>query len=498
MKYQSQGKQLTIDDFRSSLEHLPKSNRWIRMGDELPWGEIEKIYNSKLNNVNTGAGNKPARLVVGALIIKHKMCLSDQETIWAIQENPYMQYLLGLSEFTDQPVFDPSLFVTIRKRLDIKDLTLFTKESVKISQDNRKSKVDKDDDSSPDDDFTDGQGRLHKGDLKIDATCSDAEIRYPTDIDLLNDGTRVLNRYIDKLCTKFDLLHPITFAKQSRKVFLEVIKRKRKSKRLIKDAKSKMLTYLYRDIQSFTHLIAIHGSQLLDGLKCSEKRTLRAIIHVYYQQNEMFKQDFHSCKDRIISIFQPHIRPIVRGKSKAPTEFGAKMGVSITYGYTFIDHHSWNAYNESQDLELQIELYQKRFGYLPRRVFADKIYLNRVNRNIMKELDIEVMGKPLGRPPKNQAPEHQIKMAKSVSQRNEIEATFGTGKRVYRANNIRAKLPNTANCWTGMCYFVKNVMKFLKELLWLLTFLIDLLENQSIISRLSKGRVGKLNNAIVG
>ena len=73
--------------------------------------------------------------------------------------------------------------------------------------------------------------------LKIDATCSDAEVRYPTDIDLLNDGTRVLNRYIDKLCTKFDLLHPIPFAKQSRKVFLEVIKRKRKSKRLIKDAK---------------------------------------------------------------------------------------------------------------------------------------------------------------------------------------------------------------------------------------------------------------------
>ena len=108
------------------------------------------------------------------------------------------------------------------------------------------------------------------------------------------------------------------------------------------------------------------------------------------------------------------------------------------------------------------------------------------------------MGKPLGRPPKNQDPEHQIKMAKSVSQRNEIVATFGTGKRVYLANNIRAKLPQTANCWTGMCYFVKNVMKFLKELLWLLTFLIDLLENQSIVSRLSKGRVGKLNNAIVG
>ena len=52
---------------------------------------------------------------------------------------------------------------------------------------------------------------------------------------------------------------------------------------------------------------------------------------------------------------------------------------------------------------------------------------------------------------------------------NEIECSFGTGKRIYRANDIRAKLPDTARCWTGMCYFVKNVMKFLRELCLVLT-----------------------------
>ena len=60
-------------------------------------------------------------------------------------------------------------------------------------------------------------------------------------------------------------------------------------------------------------------------------------------------------------------------------------------------------------------------------------------------------------------------MAKAVGERNEIECSFGTGKRIYRANNIRAKLPDTARCWTGMCYFVKNVMKFLRELCHALT-----------------------------
>lgn len=75
MKFTSQNKQLTFDLFRSSLEELDKTNRWVMLGDLLPWAEIEKRYNSKLNNQVKGAGNKPARLIIGAMIIKHKLNL---------------------------------------------------------------------------------------------------------------------------------------------------------------------------------------------------------------------------------------------------------------------------------------------------------------------------------------------------------------------------------------------------------------------------------------
>ena len=406
MRYTSQGSQLTIVDFNSPLSDLPKSNRWVQLGDHLPWSLIEQSYNSKLKNQRTGAANKPARMVVGALIVKHKLNLSDEETILAIQENPYMQYMLGLTAFSDKPVFDPTLFVTIRKRLQINDLNEFTAMllsierstvSAKSKDGDSDSNVDSEsgsastssteDDTPMNDEIIDDQGRLHKGSMKIDATCSDAEVRYPTDIDLLHDGSRVINRYIDKLCNKFGLPHPVTYHKPCRKEFLTVIKRKKKSRKML-----------------------------------------------------------HACK------------------SKTPTEFGAKIGVSVVVGYTFVDHHSWDAYNESIDLEAQVQLYQARFGYLPQSILADQIYLNRDNRRKMKELGIELIGKPLGRPPKEITPETQAKIAKSAGERNEVEATFGTGKRVYRANNIRAKLPQTANCWTGMCYFVKNVMKFLKGL----------------------------------
>ena len=83
----------------------------------------------------------------------------------------------------------------------------------------------------------------------------------------------------------------------------------------------------------------------------------------------------------------------------------------------------------------------------------------------MKDNEIKAYSKPLGRPPKEpRPPEYYDNMAKAIGDRNEVECSFGTGKRIYRADNIRAKLPNTAECWTGMCYFVKNVMKFLREL----------------------------------
>ena len=105
---------------------MDKTSRWVALGDLLPWTELEKEYNSRLDNQKKGAGNKPARMILGAMIIKHKLNLSDAETIEIIRESPYMQYFCGLHEFTDKPIFDPSLFVTIRKRTSEVELNKMT------------------------------------------------------------------------------------------------------------------------------------------------------------------------------------------------------------------------------------------------------------------------------------------------------------------------------------------------------------------------------------
>ena len=124
--YAPKYKQLDLGLLRSSLDELDKTNRWVALGDLLPWTELEKEYNSRLDNKKKGAGNKPARMILGTMIIKHKLNLSDAETIEIIRESPYMQYFCGLHEFTDKPIFDPSLFVTIRKRISEDELNKMT------------------------------------------------------------------------------------------------------------------------------------------------------------------------------------------------------------------------------------------------------------------------------------------------------------------------------------------------------------------------------------
>ena len=477
--YDPKYKQLDLGLLRSSLDDLDKTNRWVALGDLLPWTELEKEYNSRLDNRKKGAGNKPARMILGAMIIKHKLNLSDVETIETIRENPYMQYFCGLHEFTDKPIFDPSLFVTIRKRISGKGLNKMTvsllNKQKRLLEEKRKREEEeakKDDEEPPTPEsedpnaasFTDSQGREHKGVLKIDATCADAEMRYPIDVDIIHDGCRKVTDYIIKVCEMFELHKPRTNYKHARQVYLLLIKKAKKKGKMVRDTIALMLNYLRKDIRILMNLLA-KNKMYYESLFLYEKRTLTAIFRMYHQQEEMFRTKTHTCADRILSIFQPHVRAIVRGKAKARSEFGAKIGASIVEGYTFIDHHSWDAYNESQDLLLQIQLFKERFGYLPATILADKIYLNRSNRDILENLEIQSYCKPLGRPPKAPPSEDlKSRMAKAIGERNEIECSFGTGKRIYRANDIRAKLPDTARCWTGMCYFVKNVMKFLREL----------------------------------
>ena len=111
-------KQLALEVFASPFaSRLKSTNRWVVLGNLIPWDEICGTYLKHVGISNTGRPPLSPRVVIGSMIIKHMMNLDDREVVDQISENIYMQYFLGYQSFSVDPPFDPSLFVEFRKKL---------------------------------------------------------------------------------------------------------------------------------------------------------------------------------------------------------------------------------------------------------------------------------------------------------------------------------------------------------------------------------------------
>jgi transposase, IS5 family len=457
----SNPRQIFIDDYMTDFEQkLDPNNRWVRLASQIPWDAFREIYHETLRK-DYGRPAKDARLVIGAMIIKSKKGLADEEVIPEIQENPYLQYFVGLKAFTTKPIFDPSLFVTLRKRLgkDVFDelnaaflAEVKTIEKAEKQQNPKsKSKKSKEKEDPP----------THQGDLIIDAVVAPQDIKFPTDLDLLNDAREHTERLIDQLWEAAPgKRKPRTYPNLARRDYLNAIKKKRKSTKVLRKALRHQLGYVRRNIATIKQLL----EPCKKGPLPFDKQDLRlfwVIQEVYDQQKTMFDKREHSHPDRIVSLCQPYIRPIVRGKAGKDTEFGAKLSCSLVGKYVYLDHLDWNAFNESQDLLPQIESYKERFGFYPERVLVDQIYGTRENRGKLKELGIRYCGKPLGRPPKLTAAEKRA-FQRELAIRSRIEGKFGEGKRKYQLDCVKTKTRETSESWIAMAFFVMNLSAWMR------------------------------------
>jgi hypothetical protein len=516
VKYTPQN-QLSIELFQHPFEReLDKENRWVKLAAVIPWDELAAVYSRKLQ-ANKGRLSVDVRTVIAALIVKHKLRLSDRETVEMVRENVYLQYFCGLKSFTVKPVFDASLFVDIRKRLGGKEFESFNKlvieksETIKLSRariknkgdgksknksrKNKRGQSDQNRDeskgqerqqeqqnqkqeqqkqpagtgqqpSSATDTERDPTERPNRGTLKLDATVADQEIKYPTDLNLLNVSRENLERIIDLLYNpETDKVKPRTYRRKARREYLNIAKKKRKGKKEMRRGLRSQLQYVARDLKIIARYLELPDKQTRTAkLTKRDYQLLETIKKVYEQQLWMYRNKTHRIAQRIVSIFQPHVRPIVRGKEKNKTEFGSKINVSEVNGFTRIDTFSWEAYNESVDLKKQVENYCRVYGCYPETVLVDQIYLTRENRKYLKEKGIKTYGKPLGRPLKQlkETAQQRYRKRKKAAQRNHIEAKFGQGKRGYGLNNIKARLPETSESWVNAIFFVMNLTKLLQ------------------------------------
>ena len=112
---------------------LEKDNRWVLMSEIIPWSEFEEEYAKNFSEIGIGAPAKPFRIALGSLIIKERLGTSDRETVEQIKENPYLQYFLGISGYSNKAPFEASMLVHFRQRISEEIVNKINREIVKIN-----------------------------------------------------------------------------------------------------------------------------------------------------------------------------------------------------------------------------------------------------------------------------------------------------------------------------------------------------------------------------
>jgi len=471
---------LTLEGFLHPFnQELSPVNRWVKLAAVVPWDLLASVYSDKLDT-RRGRLSIDVRMVIGAIIVKHRLGLDDRGTVAMISENIYLQYFCGLTGFQTKEPFHPTVLVDIRKRMggrsfDSWNVLIIEKaDSLKPA---RAKNIDKDSDGPNQKGET-----KNKGKLKIDATVANQKIVFPTDAGLLNTARKESERLIDLLYKQSGTdKKPRDYRRIARTEYLVFSKKRRKPKKEIRKFVRKQLGYLKRNLSYIEILLnqieSRPNPEVPQGmfmevknsyprkfpLSKRDQKIYWVIQHLYRQQDSMYHGKTHSVKDMIVNIYQPYVRQIPRGKDKAATEFGAKISASEIDGMSRVEHISWDRFNESKDLILQVEAYKVTFGHYPELLLADQIYLNRENRKWLKVRDIRIVGKPLGRTPKQELTAYQKKkLKKERNQRNLIEGKFGQGKNAYGLGSIKAKRKDKSESWIGAIFFIMNLITLSK------------------------------------
>jgi hypothetical protein len=289
MYRRSSSNQLLFDFHLPFGGKLNAENRWVVLAELIPWDQFELDYAATFEDSGLGCPGKPSRVALGALIIKERLTTTDRETVEQIRENPYLQYFLGFSTYTDKPPFDHSLMVHFRKRCDPEALARMNELIVQKSLDQNEKKHIDESENTPDDDTSPS----NQGKLIVDATCTPADITYPTDIKLLNEAREKTEEIIDCIHAPFigTRKKPRTYREKARRDYLALAKQKRPGYAKIRKAIRKQLGYLSRNLRTIDSMAS---TGLLLHLDERLYRLLLVSQELYRQQLWMYQNRCHS------------------------------------------------------------------------------------------------------------------------------------------------------------------------------------------------------------
>ena len=293
----------------------------------------------------------------------------------------------------------------------------------------------------------------------MDATCYEVHIRFPTDVKLLWESCCFLwEEQIPALCRLSGIKIPRSKFKEQKIKQSVFSKRRKVSIHATKKRRKTLLYLLEKGIEAYQRLL-----NQTRGIHLSEPiaQRFKTIRKVYLQQLYLIENNTTKVRDRIVSLSQPHIRPIVRGKENKPLEFGIKVHMIQVDGINIVEHHSYNAFNESTRLKVSFFKHKTIFGECT-HLAADRIYPTNANRRFCssKQLQTNFVSKGKTSSDKNLT---LMKAILNKERSTRLEGSFGTEKEHYGLKRIRARSPETQIVWLFFGIFTANAVRMAKR-----------------------------------
>ena len=426
------------EETNGALWYKFKKSNWGRLHDALPLEQLSSCLPAPKNT----CGRKEYFDNAGKfalMFLKHELDVSDEKLIEHINHNPSLQLFCGMRLGDLELIGDTGIVSRIRgfiaHHADLEKVQ-------RILIDHWQADID----------------TTHF--LKMDATCFESYIRYPTDVKLLWDCCLwIYERQLFPF--RKSLKIPLgkekeRFDTQKRK-YLGYSKLQRKAHRKTRKRIKSLLNLLSRGINA---LQALLDQYFKGSLGKGFYQCLKTVKQICQQQSYLFKHPGSKVRNRIVSLHKPYIRPIKRGKENKPTEFGAKVHMLQVGGISIIEHFSYNAFNECKRLKMSVWKHKAMFGRC-HQVSGDRIYATNENRRFCTKNKIFNSFDPKGRKPGKAI--LKLKAALSKDRATRLEGSFGNQKNHYGLRKVKARSGLNEKVWIFFGVFTANAVFIAKK-----------------------------------
>lgn len=296
-----------------------------------------------------------------------------------------------------------------------------------------------------------------------DATAYESYIKYPTDVKLLWDCCLWVFESMFVLCKELGIKRPRSKYRDQEKKQLSFSKRKKKPYKIRKHRCNSLLYLLNKGMEQLQDILESHNINIKITALIAIESKLKTIYTIYDQQKYMHENPGEYVKDRIVSLFKPYLRPIVRGKENKRVEFGAKVHAYQVDGINIIDKLSFNAFNEAKLLKGCVVKHNQRFGEI-HQLGVDRIYGTNENRTYLTEQKIYTCLPRKGQPSRNEKQAKQLRTQIGKQRATVLEGSFGNEKNHYSLRKIKARTEGTEIVWILFGIMTANAVKISKRL----------------------------------